>query len=265
MNADLIQQLIAFIIIYVMILLLFAYFIRSKEKKYADISKTEFTYMVTHQLMTPLTLIRWLSDDLLNKKSKNVSQEAKHEIKDIQRTSESMIVLVNRLLTLSKLEKKKLEIHLEETNLTQIVDQVINENRPLTKQKNIKICFSHKKDLPMVKVDRELMKEVYSILINNAIKFSSKSKEINITHMLYKKRFIILVEDHGSGIEKQDQKRLFTKYFRGHNSGNNAAGTGIGLYFAKLIIKSFGGEISVQSTPNKGTTVQVTLKALRGI
>jgi len=258
MTIELFKEMILFVGSYVVLFAVFAIYIKIKEKKHAEISKTEFAYIICHQLLTPLTTMRWTIDGLLSSKEKP-SLKCLTQVKKIQDNNGRMIQLVDMLLKISKLEAQKLEINLEPTDLSKLAKQVIDEFQLHFKKKRLKVKLITAKSLPLVKVDPSLMKEVYVNLINNAIKFSPLGGLIEVRHECKDGQIFISVKDQGPGISLESQKKLFEKFGSGSVHGKKHAGTGLGLYFTKLIVEAFKGTISCQSKANKGSVFTITI------
>lgn len=259
MTSALLKEMLMFVGIYVALFSVFVIFIKIRERQQAEKSKTEFAYMVCHQLLSPLTNIRLLIELLSTNKSYALSGKQAAMVEKIEKNNFNMIKLVNILLKISKLESGKLEIFPTLTDLSEIVRQITDEYQLLLKKKNMKIVFNTYGKLPKIIVDPDLMKEVYNNLINNAIKFSKTGGTINVTHRLVNNRFLITVEDHGCGINKKDQKKLFEKFSSGIAIKSEQRGTGLGLYFTKLVIQAFHGTISCKSVEGKATLFLICL------
>ncbi|MFH1711640.1 MAG: ATP-binding protein [Patescibacteria group bacterium] len=221
--------------------------------------KSEFISITSHQLRTPLTSLRW-SFELLEDE-KRFSKEAKELIKTAGESTESMIKLVSDLLNVSRIEIGTLKIEPKRTNPTELMNEAINEVKPLAVKKSCEITFNDKEKLPMMMVDPDLLHQIIHNILTNAIKYSPKKTgkiQIDFTHE--DSSILLSVKDNGTGIPKQYQNNIFQKFFRTPDAEQSSQeGTGLGLYFAKKAVDTMNGEIWFKSEEKKGTTFFVRL------
>lgn len=228
----------------------------SKERE-VDKMKTEFVSVASHQLKTPLSGIKWMSDLLMEEKAGKLSKEQKEYINDIQFSNDRMIRLIDDLLNVSHIETgEKFNISKKKTNVVKLVEEVLMENMELAQKKKVRItkCENAPSRL-MMNIDGEKIKEVFANLINNAIKYSKEGGEVEIGCDSKKNEKVFWIKDSGIGIPKKQQKEIFNKFFRADNAFTQETdGTGLGLYIAKSVIEAHGGKIWFESESNKGTT-----------
>jgi len=230
----------------------------SRERE-IDKMKSEFISVASHQLKTPLTAIKWLGEKLLKGKITKKQQES---LSDIYKSNELMIKLVNDLLDVSHMETgRKFDIVKKETDIIKIVDQILLDNQKLITDKKVKIikCDGIPKKI-LLNIDGEKIAQAYNNLINNAIKYSKIGGQIEIGCEHKEKSIVLMIRDHGIGIPKNQQDKIFSKFFRADNaSGQETDGTGLGLYIAKSIIEAHGGKIWLESQEKVGTTFYLEL------
>ncbi len=230
----------------------------TKEKE-VDRMKTEFISLASHQLRTPLSSTKWFAE-LIIEDSKNLNQEQLQIVKNIHESNERMIGLVNGLLNISRIESGRIMIEPKMTNMRELVDAVILELTPKIQQKKLRLGVNISKDLPLINIDPKLIRNVYLNLISNSVKYSIDEGAIEIKVYIKDKFSVSEVTDWGLGIPKDQQERIFEKFFRADNITRVVTdGSGLGLYLAKLIVQASGGNIGFNSEEFKGTTFWFTL------
>jgi len=221
-----------------------------------DQMKSEFISVASHQLKTPLAGIKWMCELLLSGKISKPDKKQKEYLLDIVSSNERMIKLVNDLLDVSHIETgKKFDIVKTETNIVEVVDQIIKENKQLIDQKKINIVKC--KGAPekfMINIDGDKIRQAFNNLINNAIKYSKDGGIVNISCKSSKKSVTFMIKDNGIGIPKHQQAKIFNKFFRADNaSSQETDGTGLGLYITKSIIEAHDGKIWFESEEKIGS------------
>ncbi len=234
----------------------------TKERE-IDKIKTEFVSLASHQLKTPLTGIKWFSELLLKDKSEGLSNQQKDFIKQIFDSNERLIKLVSDLLDVSHIDTgRKFDIVLAKTDIIKVLYDVLKEKRNQLKKKNI--TFIKCQDAPQklyLFVDKDKIRQVFSNLVDNAVKYSKKGGTVRMgCNREEKGKVIVYISDEGIGIPKNVQKKIFTKFFRADNAVlSEADGTGLGLYIAKAIVNAHGGDMWFKSKAGKGTTFYFSL------
>jgi signal transduction histidine kinase len=228
---------------------------QNQELQRLDAAKDEFVSIVSHQLRTPLTGIRWFTNLLLGNKRKNLNKEQLDFLEQINTSNKKMIQLVNDLLDVSHIETGyKFKITKEDCLVAPIIQDILKENIMLIKTKGLKIKNHIPKNLK-IKADRVKIRQVWQNLLSNATNYSPRGKEIAIAVEKGADGPIFSVRDEGIGIPKKQQNRLFEKFFRAKNAAlQDPNGTGLGLYITRGIIHGHGGDIWFKSAENKGTT-----------
>jgi len=222
-----------------------------KERQLNEI-KSRFVSMASHEFRTPLSTV--LSSASLLSKYTGPDDQGKRD-KHIQRIKNSVNHLNDILedfLSLGKLNEDKVEKNTDEVNLKEILSDTIEEMKGILK-KDQRFELSCNGDC-IAYTDKKLFKNILINLIGNAIKFSEEDKLISIKGTNAGHTAIISVTDRGIGISEEDQKHLFSSFFRGANA-NNIQGTGMGLHIVKRYVELLRGQIQIQSQLNKGTTV----------
>lgn len=225
-------------------------------EKLVERMKTEFVSLAAHQLRTPLSAIKWTLKMVLDKDLGDITKEQAEFLEKTYNSNERMISLINDLLNVTRIEEGR---YLYKTALVQfegLVEEVLNDYKSEIKRKNIKFRFEKpEKKMPKVKLDVEKMKLAVSNLLDNAIRYTLSGGKVSVTLKCEEKKIKFLVEDSGIGVSKDQQKRLFTKFFRGANAvRTETEGSGLGLFIAKNIIEAHGGKIWFESEESKGST-----------
>lgn len=232
----------------------------SREKLIERI-KTEFVSLTAHQLRTPLSAIKWTLRMLLDGDLGKITAEQRDFIEKTYQSNERMIFLINDLLDITRIEEGRYLYKPVLADFETICQFVINSFKDEIKKKEIKFEFKKpQKKLPQVKVDVERIRLTLNNLLDNAIKYTPAGGKVTVSLRHVKKEIELSVKDTGVGIPKDQQGRVFTKFFRGANVMRMATeGSGLGLFITKNIIEAHGGEIWFESEEGKGTTFYFTL------
>lgn len=224
-----------------------------------DRRKSEFISIASHQLRSPLSATKWLSD-MLRKGDVGPLQPKQKDLADkLFEANERMVVLVNELLNVSRLEAGTTKLSPEPTAMSELIAGVIAEHSVILQSHGQKFDFVEK-PLPTINVDRLLMREVLANVISNASKYSPEGSTITVRAETDDVGVVISVKDQGIGIPRSAQKQMFRKFFRADNAAKSViTGTGLGLYVVKSIVELHGGKIWFESEENKGTTFFVTV------
>ncbi|MBN1332076.1 PAS domain S-box protein [Candidatus Dojkabacteria bacterium] len=233
-------------------------------EKEIDKTKNEFVSVASHQLRTPLTGIKWFLEVLADQKmTGELNEKQKQYIESLHSSADRMIVLVNDLLNVSRIDTgRKFDIEREKANIIKVLKDAINENAALAKNSRIKIDIeSTLPDKLEIYVDSNKIFEVFKNIINNAIKYSSQDDAIHIGVKENTKDYVTFyIQDEGLGIPKKAQANIFKKFYRAQNVlKEQTDGSGLGLYIAKAIVNGHQGEIWFESTEGKGTTFFIKL------
>ncbi len=223
--------------------------------------KTEFVSLTAHQLKGPLSGIKWTLRMFLDDELGKVTPEQKKFLGKTYQANEKMIALINDLLNVAMIEEGKYVYKPVSTDLGSMIQPQIDSLREEIKRKKLK--FEFKKPvakLPQVTVDAEKIDLVIQNLLENAVRYTPSGKEVTVSLKGGIKEIEVTVADTGVGIPRYQQKRVFTKFFRGANVMRmETEGTGLGLFITKNIIEAHGGKIWFESEENKGTTFHFTL------
>lgn len=225
------------------------------ERKELDKVKSEFVSLASHQLRTPLTEI------LLDNESKNLKAEQIKIIKQLSRSSENMISLVNDLLYSSEVESEVILGAKSPGCAVDILEECLKKSKSMAEEKKIKFKTQYPKaKCVKVMINPVLVKKVIQEVINNAIDYSRDRGEVRINVKKNKKDITIIVADDGIGIPRLQQSRIFSKLFRASNAFKvKTHGNGLSLFIAKTIMKKIKGSLEFKSKENKCTTFTIKI------
>lgn len=218
--------------------------------------RSNMLMMITHELKQPLTPIMGYAELI---KEKMTTEEDKTYLNRIIISSQKMRDLINKILTLFKLEAGTLQLIFKKEDLSKIIKDAIIYKNPDFKIKKIKIVT--KISEVNAEFDLERINDVIINLLDNAIKFSKEGGQIIISLVKEKNNAVLSVKDEGIGIRKDDLPKLFTKFYQ-TEEGKRFGGTGIGLALMKQIIGKHNGKIEVKSEFGKGTEFIITIPRL---
>ncbi len=222
--------------------------------------KTEFVSLSAHQLRTPLSAIKWTLKMVLDGDLGKINKEEKEFLADAYKSNERMINLVNSLLNVSRIEEGRYIFNLSPLDIGELTKRIVNSYKNEAKEKDISIKIKKKMVLPKIMADKEKMQIVIDNLLKNALKYTPAKGKIIISLETDKKEIKFSIEDNGVGIPADQQKRIFTKFFRASNVKRmDTVGSGLGLYIIKNIIEAHHGKIWFTSQEGKGTTFFFTL------
>ena len=230
-------------------------------EKMIERMKTEFVSLAAHQLRTPISAIKWTLRMLLDGDLGKITEEQKDFIEKTYLSNERMINLINDLLDVTRIEEGRYLYKPVFTSIEPIVQFVINSSEKEIEGKKIKFEFKKpKRKLPKAKIDVEKIKLVIQNLLENAIRYTKLGGEMIISLKYTKEEIEFSIKDTGVGIPKDQQARVFTKFFRAANVIRmETEGSGLGLFIAKNIIEAHGGRIWFESEEGKGATFFFTL------
>ncbi len=218
--------------------------------------KDEFISIASHELKTPMTVIKGYLQ-LLTKKLSQSKEDYGDFISIINFQLDKLNTLVNELHDMSKIESQKLRIHMEELDLNQLVESSIKEVSPFIDSHNIRLV----EEVENLKIhgDAIRLEQVLINLLTNAIKYSPDGGDIIVTVSKEKENAVVSVKDSGMGIPKSKLKDIFTKFFQVEENTELREGLGLGLYISFEIIKQHRGTISVESKIEVGSTFTIKL------
>lgn len=239
-------------------------------EKEVDRAKSEFVSLASHQLRTPLSIINWYTEILLDNDVGAVTGKQRKSLSEIYHATQRMVELVNALLNVSRIELGTFIIQREPVEMVKLAQDVLHELEPAIIKRALVVDRHWGKTIPPIHGDPKLLRIVIQNLITNAIKYTPQGGKIDIALSLdrreippnkkQQKVLLLTVSDTGYGIPRSQQSKIFTKLFRADNvKERETDGTGLGLYIVQSIITHSGGSIWFESEENKGTKFFVTI------
>ncbi len=226
-----------------------------------DTMKSEFVANVSHELKTPLTSIKAYTEALIDMAGEG---QMKEFLKVIDEESDRLLFLINDLLNVSRIQSGKIKMHFTLIPPRAIVDEILNISKVNSDRHRLVIDIAD--GLPDMMLDKEKLKEVLINLISNAIKYSPSGGDVNVRMKMDESNLRIEVQDHGIGIPKEHQGKLFEAFYRVDSSHTAAIpGTGLGLTIVKAITEHHGGRCWFESEVGQGTSFFLLIPARREI
>lgn len=230
-----------------------------KEKKLNEIRKQHLDF-ASHELRTPLSIIH-SSAFIISKLQKSEDQEKREEqVKHIVSAVNFLKDIINDFLTLNKIEEGQLEIKRTNFDSKEHITKTIEELSVILK-KGQKITFKHVGPTDLF-TDADAFKHLLINILSNAIKFSPENAKIIVSSNFLNGEYKLSIKDHGFGISEEDQKKLFTPFFRGSNV-KQVQGTGLGLHIVQYYLDKMNGKIRIKSKLDSGTTVEISFKDVK--
>jgi len=242
---------------------------RTKELKDANLKlqeldrlKSMFIASMSHELRTPLNSIIGFTGIILQGISGKITKDQRKELTMVKNSANHLLALINDVIDVSKIEAGKVELFIEEFNLTDLMQGVKESFKVAADEKNLKLSLEMPERL-IIKSDERRTKQVIMNLMSNAVKFTDRG-EIKIKVKKKDERVKVSVADTGIGIKKEDMEKLFKQFSRIYVEGKPVTeGTGLGLYLSKKIVNLLGGQLKAESEFGKGSVFTLTLPLKR--
>jgi PAS domain S-box-containing protein len=225
-----------------------------KEKDLNDL-KSRFVSTTSHEFRTPLSSILLGSDALISYWKNLDETQIQTRLQRIKDQALHMTDLVNEVMNLSKIQEGKIEFYPEKVDIVELCNNALED---FNSNSDDKIEFECQMKSLILNLDRRLMNQLINNLISNAVKYSTAKPVIKVHLKIVGKKMELSISDKGIGIPKEDQKNLFTAFFRANNA-KLIQGNGLGLNIIKESLKLHGGDISFKSTEGKGSTFTVRI------
>lgn len=225
------------------------------EEREANHLRSDFAY-ATHQLRTPVTEALWNLDVAIDEKD---PIKLKEDIEIVHQSLQSVKKLTEDLVDVSEIDQGSVSVSKAPVKLIDILTDVQNKLATKAKKLNVAVFIAPVSPLAAINTDPKFLKKALVEIIENAITYSKPNTEVIVESNFHEKEIIIEVVDTGTGIPEEQQPLIFTKFFRGSNSGKKGAGSGLGLFLAKESIRLIGGKIWFTSREEGGTTFYISL------
>jgi len=223
--------------------------------------KSEFIANVSHELKTPLSLIRMFGELLATGKHKG-AESGKEYAEIITREAERLSHLIDNVLDFARIERGKASYDFAEGQLDDVIERALDLARYRVEKEKMRLRTEIQPGLPPVRMDENAMTLVLLNLVDNAVKYAADGKEIDVRLYRTPGGVTLSVRDRGPGIPLDEQPRIFERFYRARTARDrNVRGSGIGLALVKHIVEAHGGRLAVDSAPGQGATFTVALPA----
>jgi two-component system phosphate regulon sensor histidine kinase PhoR len=219
--------------------------------------KSDFVSGVSHELKTPITLIRLYSETLL-RGTAATTEERNDFCRIIMRESDRLGRMVDRVLTFSRVERGAQAYKFEEGDVAPVVERIVEDYFGYFELSGFRLERRLATSLPKVRFDAAALSQAIVNLMENALKYSGESRDITVSLKSNGRLVTFEVEDHGLGVPVEEQKRIFERFYRVPN-GDGQGGYGLGLFLVQHIMTAHGGFAEVESQPGKGSTFRLNL------
>lgn len=241
---------------------LFEYALLYRKIKEVDQMKDEFISIASHELRTPITGIKGYVSLIADGTFGQINSKVKDSLVLIQGAVDRLVVLVDDLLNVSRIEQGRVKLELVDIESGEIIRQVNQELKVQADDKKLTLKFSpHASPLPLITIDLDKFKQILINIVGNAIKYTEKGGVEILTQEKDNGKFLeIKVKDTGLGMNAQSRERLFEKFYRVQNEKTRKiTGTGLGLWITKQLVELMKGKIMVDSIEGVGTQITITL------
>ena len=222
-----------------------------------EMKREEYIGIASHELKNPITTLSLYAELLAKRLQSDSDKKNLHMLRDIQGQTARLVTLVDDLLIVSKIQGSTLELHKSLFDPKSLIRKIIQDFRNNSPSHKIIFTGSFKRQ---VRADKDRIAQVLINLLTNAIKYSPRANKVLVHIGRAGKKCTISIQDFGPGIEKSDQREIFTRFFRTDDAeSGNVAGSGLGLYISKEIMQKHREQLSLKSVEGKGTVFSFTL------
>lgn len=227
--------------------------------KQVEEMKTHFISLVTHDLKTPVARIQGLAELALKQVKKADLTHEQNTLTQLLKASDELDYFINRILELNRVESNQIKLKLESKDINVIIESVIERFKDGAQNKSIELRLLLESLFP-IKIDAELIFQVVSNLVDNAIKYSPPGSTVEVETKEVHSQITITIRDQGIGLSEEDKNQIFTRFYRAKNEVTaTTRGTGLGLYLSKYFIETHGGSLQVQSQIGSGSQFTISL------
>jgi signal transduction histidine kinase len=234
----------------------------NEEAKAAEEDKARFVNVVTHELRVPLTSIKGYTDLLRQGAVGPVNEQQSSFLTIIRNNVDRMAALISDLSDISHIQSDRLKLHIQNINLNELVDGLLVVWKPVFEQEDQRFTIQLDQKLTSVQIDPIRFKQILNYLLSNANRYTPQQGHIDLRLTEVKEHLRVEVRDNGIGISFEDQKKLFTPFFRSEAIAvREQPGWGLSLHVAQLLVEQMGGTIGFASESGKGSTFWIEVPA----
>lgn len=230
-----------------------------------EAAQREFLANVSHEFRTPLAIINGYVETLMDGALED-PEMAQRSLKAMHKNTRRLALLIDDLLTMSRLEEQAKLLHFRPVNLREVLDHTLDQLEPNIAERAAKIVVDWPAGAVQAEADGRRIEQVFSNLIGNALRYGDvENLVVTITAGRRGEEILISFSDNGPGIPLGDQSHIFERFYRVHKDrSRDAGGTGLGLSIVKNVVEAHGGRVAVESTPGKGATFHVSIPISQG-
>jgi PAS domain S-box-containing protein len=219
----------------------------------AEEIKSVFVSIVSHELKTPVALIKGYAGTLRRKDVSWDSEIVQDSLEVIEDEADRLTELIENLLDASRLQAGEFSLNLAEIRMDKLAQEMAERFQTQTELHRIIVQFPD--EFPVIVGDENRLEQVFYNLLSNAVKYSPDGGEISISGQIRSEQIIICIQDQGLGISQEDVPHIFDRFFRADEAAKNTQGAGLGLYLSRAIIEAHNGRIWIEPRPDSGTRV----------
>ncbi len=221
--------------------------------------KSEFISNVSHELKSPLTSIRMMTEMLHHNRVQTEERKSAYYSAMLEE-SEHLSHLIDNILDFSRIDDDRKKYDFVDLDLDELLQKFLESTRKRLPESGFEIRYNRSYKVPVIQADKNAILQVFYNLVDNAIKFSGTSRQIDINLFPGDNELLFCVKDYGIGISSKDQEKIFDRFYRGDEPQRiGIKGSGIGLTIVKKIIEAHGGHLTLESRPGEGSTFNVHL------
>jgi two-component system OmpR family sensor kinase len=234
--------------------------LRTSNEKLEMISETrkQFLADISHELRTPLTIIQG-EVDLALREPATTPEQFRTAFRRVKEQVLHTARFVQDLLFVARAEDGKAPIHKCAMSIVPLIVDICEDFAVIAAQKNINISNRYPESEIVVNVDASKIRQVFTILLDNAVRYSYQDSTIEVNIRALKTALIVEIKDAGIGLKYNETSQVFSRFYRGSEGSGKASGTGLGLPVAKSIVEAHGGTITLEGETGEGSTATVTL------
>jgi len=250
-----------------------ALYVKAEELEQASQYKSDFLANMSHELRTPLNSMLILAQLLTENQDGHLTDKQVEYARTIHSAGSDLLTLINEILDLSKVEAGKMEAHIEEMRISDLVETLKQKFLPIAEKKQLPFSITMANNLPTIlRTDSQRLKQIINNLLSNAFKFTNTGKimltiqhpsndeQVSIMGLETAKTMAFCVADTGIGIPKEKQQQIFEAFQQAEGSTSRSyGGTGLGLSISRQLARMLGGELKLHSQDNKGSTFTLYL------
>ena len=231
------------------------------QQRAAEEARHSFVAQAAHELRTPLTNIRLYVEQAIDSGEEDL-QTRSQALNVINTESQRLERLVQDMLSVAEIESGSMSVHAGDVRLTQLLDELSSDYVAQAKEKSIDLSFDLPPKLPVIKGDRDKLSLALHNIVGNALKYTPKGGKVVVKVSWERDEVCIAVEDSGIGIKESEQSLIFDKFYRAKDDRlREITGTGLGLTLARDVVRLHGGDITLRSELDKGSTFTISIPA----